>query len=283
LLDDGDDASNYGETVSGMGAAQASITSTIGDYYTLVGICDDSGDEYCYYERDITNISSDTYTKFLVRWSTQSSSNALGARAQLVFTSGTQDLLESTGIPQFSTDWTTTTGTITSGKTIDKIRLYADDYPNSIAAGTHQVYYDFIMLYKDTWTIPFFKTLDIDAVNVYADLHPWRRGGDITQFGGMESVKIRLEGDMQHGESSWGGTDLTYGEYLMLIHREMSSDPFQWFTSDLGNYKVTSRHLHLSQNQASGQQRRWWWLLKGYSLSSLHDAAWNNLWWAGLP
>lgn len=274
-LTDCDDNTGWSETVSGILAADASLTVDHGDIFNITAKLDGAGDENVQYEKNITNISSNTYPYFLVRYKTSASSNSLGARVKLVFTSGTQWILGET-TPQFSTTWKVVTGTITTGKTIDKIQVWADDYPDSANSGTPSVYFDFILLCKYIWTLPDFKVLRPAFEKKIAQIPIPERDGDVIQDLGLKSPQIILQGDMQHGES-WG---TPYGEYMYYIMRD--SDPWQWITSDMINCKAKPTYFGPSQEASSGQQRLWELRLLMYSLSSLGESTWDGKQWFGM-
>jgi len=181
----------------------------------------------------------------------------------------------------FSINWTTVSGEITPGKTISYVYIYADDVPDSIASGTYQVYYDFILLHKGTFTFPAItKGTELSLQNIYADLEIPGRVGSVTQFLGQSSPTIRLTGSMENWQN-WGVSP-KYGEPLFKALLEMHKDPWQWFTSDLINCKVTVRSFGPSKRAASRTQREWTLELKKYDLSSGNETLWDNLSWLGL-
>lgn len=271
LTEDCDDDTGYSEVNFGMTAGQTSLVVENGDIFKLTGVCDSSSDEFVMYEKDITNISTDVYTKFLARWKTSAASNGLGAKIIIVFTSGNQTILGASA-PEFSTTWQVTSGTLTAGKTIDKIQFYADDNPNSVASGTYQVYYDFLLLHKDTFTFPNFTDLTVDFPKKVARLAIPGREGDILQDLGMGSAEIVLSGDIMSGKS-WGSPD---GEYFYYIVRD---DPWQWFSSDVINCKVVVERPRLAQVASSGHQRTWELRMLQYSLSDLGLSTWDSKQW----
>ena len=281
FLDDCEDTSDWSTVgVVGINPGDYSIAAEHDDIFKISALADGSGDEYVYYERDITNISSAVYTKFLIRWKTSAASNGFGARVELVFTDGSTQFVLGSSAPQFSITWNVTSGTITSGKTIDKVRLYADDYPDSLASGTHYVYYDFILLCEGIFSFPYVHSIDpLHLSDRYADLAIPGRVGDIQQYLGMKSPLIKLSGDMEEG--TWGGSKIEFGEFLYRIFHENYNDPWQWFTSDLINCKVTPRDFYISQKRDSNAHRVWNLVLAMYSASSGAESTWNSLQWLG--
>jgi hypothetical protein len=170
----------------------------------------------------------------------------------------------------FSPSWTVNTITLETSDTITAIVIGANDDPDSLAAGTYQVYFDFILVCEDVFTFPYVSKggtsggVQVEIVNRYADIEIWGRVGDITQYGGMTSPIIRLSGDMDT-RTGWGTTPP--GEKLYNIVMEAYTDPWQWFTSDVVNCKVTPRRLPIGQEVGSNAQRVWTLDLKQYSLS----------------
>jgi len=167
--------------------------------------------------------------------------------------------------PVFSTAWAVASGDITSGKNIGKIRVYADDYPDTLDSGTHHVYYDFILLFKDLFTFPALSgSLELEVANTYADIPIPSRLVDVTQYLGAPAALVRLEGEMD-SNTSWGTPD---GQYLYLIMQEACSDPWQYFTSDMANFKITPRIFRLRQDHAAKAPRTFYFEAKEYRASS---------------
>jgi len=109
--------------------------------------------------------------------------------------------------------------------------------------------------------------------NAYADLRAPTRIGDIIQYLGMNAPTIRLNGKIDVDTSNWGSP---YGEYLYYIWREATNDPWQWFTSDLINCKVTPRTFSLSQSSDSKALRLWSCELRKYDKSSGAETTWGG-------
>jgi len=273
FLTDCDDTTGWAETESGL---PATLTVNDGDVFEIEGTCDNVADEFAYYEYDMTNISSDTYPKITIRYKTSDASNALGAKVVLIFVgggAGSQTVLSTS----FSTSWTETTVAITAGETIDKIQIHAQDNPDAVDAGTFQVYFDFIMIHKGTFTFPDVSDVEnLTLENRYADIEIPGRSGDVTQFLGSHSYPFMVRGDMDNW-GTWGsgsGATQTFGEYLKDIFDNADSEPFQWFTSDLIDMKVTCRKLDLFKAAKSKTARRFELLLHRYSLSDYDADSW---------
>jgi len=275
-----------------MDDGETSLTMEAGDIINVRGTCTDAGDEWVAAQRDIADISSELYTKFVVRWRTETASNGLGARVDLVFGDAGEQTIVGVAAPEFSTTWKVSTGTIVApgaDKDIAHIRLAADDNPDAKADGGFSVYYDFIMLCQGIFAFPHvapggvrletpMKTVELDA--------PSREGGHLQRLG-MKSPIIILSGDMEYDDSvdlvGWrpSGTG-EYGERLFKIIRD--SDPWQWLTSDIINCKVTpdTNPFFIEQrNNPEDAQRLWGLRFKQYSLSSLGETWWVNKQWYG--
>jgi len=275
-LTDCDSVTGWMEHLTNMVDADASLTALYNDVFKITAKFDQGAtDEYVYYylDNDIS-LSSDIYTTYLVRYKTSESANGAKAKVELYFSDhSTQTILPSS----YSTRWKTVSGTITSGKTIENIRLYADDDGTD---GTFYVYYDFILLCEGIFSFPYVHSIDpLHLSNRYADLAIPGRGGDIPQYLGMKSPFIKLSGDMEEG--TWGGSKIEFGEFLYRIFHENYNDPWQWFTSDLINCKVTPRDFYISQKHDSNAHRVWNLVLAMYSASSGAESTWNSLQWFG--
>lgn len=239
VFNDCDDATDWtAGSRQNMAAEDVAISVVNDDYIKLSGTLDDASDESFIYDLDFTNISSDAYTYYLLRWKTD---GYMGLRARLDFSSGQQYILgEDT--PQFSTEWTVTSGTVTSGKTVKWLRLYVDDYPDSTASGSHNVYVDFFMICKGTFTLP--NTgggVDMDLPPREAILGPPSRDADITQNLGTESVPFRCSCDLTRGTWKRSG-DYIDGEVFWDIWHNRSSEPWQWLDTEAGHQFKTTVH-----------------------------------------
>lgn len=274
FLNDMDDTTDWTETESGM---TASIASKYGDILQITCITNGSGDQYAYYEHDLSNISSTTFTKYVLRWKTsEAASPGVGARARLMFTSGDQWILGET-TPQFSSTWNVATGTITGAKTIDKVRLYADDYPDA-QSGTYYVYYDFVLLCQGIWELPFVDgSEELEITNNYAYIKIPGRVGNVTQYLGMDSPIMRLSGTMDTN-SSWGSPD---GEYFYGNTWAMFAEPWQWLSSDVFSGKITVPKFKIGKIADSKRQRTWSIDFRKYDLSSGDEALQGDLQWFG--
>lgn len=291
------------EVLTGMTDEQTSLTVEHGDIFKLTGVCDGIGDEQVGYIDDndfnnsgeYYNINTDIYTKFLIRWKTSVGSNGLGAKVILDFStdhSDVQVILGTATVPVFSTSWRVTSGTITPGKTVKRIIIYADDYPDSVASGEYYVYYDFLLLHKNTFTFPYVHVVGPELRNVYADLHPPGRVGTITQYMGMESPVIRLSGKIDTNVDEDSGWGVPLLDKLYYIFHEAHTDPWQWFsTGGLAdaehperfiNCKVTPRNFKFDLDKDSESYRAWSVELRKYDKSSGAELTWADKQYFGI-
>jgi len=267
---------------------------------------------YSYPNKDGANnlaFSTTTWPKFLVRYKTSSATAAEGAAAKVVLAfngyvvASSVDVNIAAGHAQeiltnsFSTTWTTAIGDINPTKTLDHILLFAE-CDDTAAIGTDYVYYDFVLIHKGTFTFPYvppggvhyelpYKTVELDV--------PGRDGG-ILQRLGMKSPLVTVEGTMNASDtaSDWKAAPSTsslavrslYGNRLYKITRGMQGDyreSWNWFTSDLVNCKVTpdTNPFRISTDPDEKEQRKYSLHFKQFSLSSLGEADWDELEWAG--
>jgi len=227
------------------------------DYLKITGTCDAAADEYVVYDYDLaTNISPSTYTKYLIRWKTSHSAAALGATANILFSDASrQHLINADDIPQFSTSWKVTAGTITDpggGATIDKVELNADDYPDTTAAGASSVYYDFILLYKDDFTLPntafglgfnpFPRNISLGIPSGITGA-PQNLGGDDAEF--------TVGCDLDQGLWTRAGDSYAGQVFDEISHNasapysgQLAAEPWQWLNTELNRqFKVTTHPI----------------------------------------
>jgi len=244
---------SWTETESGLVASMAVSND---DYFVITGTCDNAADEYAYYERHIVpDISSTISPKLLVRWKTSAAANGLQAKISVIYTAGppTETTLG------FSTSWTTTVIDLTTATNIDKIRLYADDNPNSIDAGTFYVYFDFILICQGIFTWPFVSGgVELEGFNNNQYLKIPSKVGNATQYLGGDDSTIRVYGNIDSTgldvagvpviNSGWHGRWTTHDAeaFYQILHYAFS-DPWEWFTSDVASLKVTVDNMRISQ------------------------------------
>ena len=205
------------------------------DWFQLTGTATDAN-QLTYWEYDVTDISSDVYRKFKIRAKTSTAATGLQAYATLEFTSGNQVILPLT----FSTTWTVVSGTITSGKTIDKVRLQAH---SDAACSGEYVLYDYLLLYKDDFPFPNVAYgLNFTPPVRQAFLSIPGRGGDLTQQLGTSSATVTASCDLDIG--TWtitpqGQTFHVPAQVFMDIAHNSGTEPWQWLDTGQEQFKVT--------------------------------------------
>lgn len=281
FLTDCDDATGWIETESSL---SATLTVLLGDIFKIEGSPNDPGDEYAHYEKDITDILTSVFTTYVVRYRTSVANNGLKPYISFEFSDGDgyQDVTL-----DFSQRWKVSTGTILPNNTITHVRLGATDDPNSLASGTYQVYYDFLLICRQIFTFPNVAPGGISLLlpQKTVQLLMPSRGGDIIQSLGMKSPEIVIAGDMKSGKT-WGDAILTYGEQLMRI--AVRNDPWQWLTFTMGSedvgFKVVPKtegfQFDLSSEDKAIMRYRLPFLV--HSLSDLADVQWGNIQWMGV-
>lgn len=226
--------SSWKEVLHNMANGDATPSIIHDDYLKVEAVFDNGAtNEYVYYEKDISNLSSDIYTRWLLRCKTSVSANGANIIASLVFTAGDpQTIVTDT----YSTEWTVLSGTVTSGKTIDKIRVFANDDGTD---GTFSVEFDFVLLHKGTFTFPNVGGgLEVSFPPRYAVIPVFGRVGDITQGGGSELATVRASCDLDIG--NWKRTgDVVDGEVVYDISHNTSTEPWQWLDTGYEQFKAT--------------------------------------------
>jgi len=117
------------------------------------------------------------------------------------------------------------------------------------------VYYDFILFFKGTFTFPYIRpgSVRVKLHNHYAPLGIPCKVGDIKQYMGMDDPRIFLYGGIDSA-AGWGSP---HGQYLYYIFLHAHEEPWQWFTSDLGNFKVVPVDLEIEQDSEVEDLKRW--------------------------
>ena len=228
-----------------------------------INVTNSAGNKTIYWEKDISNISTTTNTKMVIRYMTSSSS--IKAKVELIFTAGTQTILAEDD----STFWTYVKATPTTGKTLDKIRFYANQ-------ATGSVYYDLFLIYSDDFEFPHVSdTVALQMPNNYVDIRGLGRAGNITQYLGRDSMPIFITGVMDD-HADW---DDPQGNSLLQLWNNAAYDPFQWLESDNYIGKVTLRNFKLDEPSRDREYPRGYTLeLKEYARSNLGEATWLYGW-----
>jgi len=238
-------------------------------------------------------ISTTLFPSFLMNYKTSHSADGVQIGCQLVFSDATTQTILS---PTYSTTWARASGTLTANKTLDHIRILVTSEASTPNGIDYDVYCDFVLIHRGTFTFPYWHNVYYDLWCKAPSLEVFGRDGDIEQRGGMKSPTITVEGTMDYSDtgSRWKDAPSTsslavrsfYGNRFYEGIRGMLGDyrtPWNWFTSDLVNCKVvpTNHPLRLSQQKDLKEQRKYSLHFKQFSLSSLGEADWDELEWAG--
>lgn len=247
------------------------------DDFFNINVSASAGNKVCYYEEDFTNVSSDAYGRLIAKYKTSDSS--IKAKIVLVFTAGDQTVLAETS----STTWKSVTVDVTASKTIDKIRIYANQ-------ATGDVFYDFFLICKAQFTLPHVGPGGVQVrfpMNVAKIPIPGRYG-DVLQNLGMHAVEITVTGDVHPNEDvgeweSGSGTTRT-GPHFEYLLDALHKDVWNWFTCDYPDIscKVMVEDF-APELVVEGSTRVMKYVLKllMYSRSSLDLATWGDVEWIG--
>jgi len=248
-----------------------------GDYFTITGTCDAAADEWYYRKHDLTDFSSTIYNCWMARYKTSVAAAGLGAVLKVKYTDASYDsLVGSDTTPSFSTTWKVESGTLTTGKTVSEVYIYANDHPDSVAAGAFSVYFDFIMFFKGTFTLPNVAGgMNIDLPPKEAIIIIPGRDTNITQNLGTESAVVTIQSDLDQG--TWkrpqsdptNPTDTIDAEVFLEMLHNRSTEPFQWLDTGSHQFKVTVHPKFAWKNNGDGSTSRILDLiLKEYSLNN---------------
>ena len=277
FIEDCLDSSLYTETEFNLACA---LNTNPADIFTLTAAPDDAGNEYAYYERDITDFSAVIYNKWKLRYKTD---GLMGARVQLVFSDASTEFIFGAAAPQFSTTWTVVSGTVTAAKTVSKIRFWADDFPDSTADSvTANVWYDYLMFYTGTLTFPHLSAegkgggLYADFGNKLGTIPVNGKDTDIKQKAGRRNTVFTLRGDIFNAETDFGATP--YGKYIL----QAMADEWCWFTCDYGEMKVLVKDFKPAQDSGNRGQVLYDLVLEEFSYSDKGNSLWGLKGWLGL-
>ena len=241
-----------GWTAGGEAGATCTFSCLNDDVFSLY-LAPAGGAKVCYVKNDTDiDISPNTYPKVIIRYKTSDAT----IKAKVVIeddTAATQTVLAESS----STTWKTVTATLTLTGQIDHITLY-------VKGTTGTVYYDFVLICKGQFPFPSISntvSLDMSPRNVQIPIPG--RVGDITQNLGSPSCPIHVSGEMD-SSTGWQGTNSVVGEILYDIAQNSYVEPWQWFTSDVADLKVTLESCMLSQVSNVNAQRAFDIILKEY-------------------
>jgi hypothetical protein len=216
-LTDGQGADIVNWTKTENGQTLALLVSLYDDYFDIE--CTNStGSKDGYYRNNTDlSLSSTVYTECRYRYKV---SGASVAKIVLEFSSGEQAILAS----GTSTTWVSAAVTITSGKTINRIRIHNMN-------GVGHVYVDFILIYKGDFPIPnsaYGAVVTPEARIAY--LEPPGALGSNSQLLGNKSSEATLDCDLDIGTWKRAG-DVADGEVFFDIVHNSASEPWQWLNT----------------------------------------------------
>ncbi len=210
------------------------VAATTLDYsgYLRILVASSANNKVYYVTHDMTNLSSTIYAKIRFRYICGNSS--LKAKIVLVFTSGTQEVLVETN----STALITGVVTITTDKTIDSIRLYAN---GDKGTGDCSVYYECIQIFTGTFTLPNANNIHIPLSILQDAIIPIPlRSGTVQQPLGSGDLTVTMDCDLDidNDTNDWQRpqgtlTKATYevmnGQvFLDILHNLGKNDLWQW-------------------------------------------------------
>jgi len=229
-----------------------SLTVELDDWFKLTGTASATAKK-TYWERNFTDISALTYPSWIVRLKTSEASTGLGAKVEIVYSTGATEILFG-ATPVFSTLCTVKTGTIVNAGGalwISKIRFYG---VSDAACNAKSVYYDFALLHKGVFTFPnteLGKEWIPPPRNVFIEIPS--RVTDVTQNLGGKSAKWRCSCNLDIGRlSTTSGTctgddwkrpqgvdseyqtDTVKGEVFDDLSHNSYHEPFQWLNTGMG-------------------------------------------------
>lgn len=267
FFEDCDDTSGWNKVEDGNTAA---IAVDNGDYFKIT-ISASAGNKIAYYVNNFTDLNSNTYKKIMFRY--QTSDGNIKAKILLRFVGGAteQVVLDETS----STTFVAGSVDVTSGQTIDKVRLYANQ-------ATGWVKYDFVVIYEGDFTLPnIAHGMNIDFPPREDTLRQWNRDVDILASGGSESALINIGCDLDQG--TWKRTgDTIDGEVFLNILHSRSDEPWQWLDTGDHQFKVTVHPEFSWEKRGDTVGRRLDLILKEYSLGSKTDERYTERYGIGL-
>jgi len=197
----------------------AAMTVDNNDYFKIT-VSTSVGNKIVYYSypdeggADNLGLDSDTYTKIRFRYKT--SGPNIKAKIVLVFSAGDpQTVLDETD----NMSWTTGVVDITSGKTIDHVRLYATQ-------STGEVYYDFVLIHEGEFTITgASSTLNLPPPR-YPNIAPPGKDGVTWQDLGSDPATVVITAEMELGTWHLGASGPDGEAFYMIWHNH----DWQWLT-----------------------------------------------------
>lgn len=174
-------------------------------------------------------ISTTLYPLIVFRYKTVGAS----ATAKIVATfsdATTQTVLADTAT---TSTWQTGIVTLTAAKTLSTLQLYADN------AAAQTVYYDFVMVCSGQFSFPQWDKFKVKLANLNPKLISPGKITNIHQYLGADSATVELAGDIDDTNPAWTRlNDAIPAAIFYQWQHQASTEVFQWFTSDRGNFKI---------------------------------------------
>jgi hypothetical protein len=197
---------------------------------------------------DAIGASTSTYTTIYVRYRTGTS---IKAKVIAVFSdASTQTVLNDTT----STTYQVAKVTLTAGKTLNYIRLYAN-------GATGNVFYDYVLVCKGTYILPNLTALTPSTMLNDANIPIPGRAGTETQGLGMGDYEATLTCDLdveptaltwKRPQTTTPKTDYNNIDVLEEIHVKHAdpvlNEPWQWITVDEKQFKARITRLNPDYN-----------------------------------
>lgn len=176
------------------------------------------GSKEGYWDTNLSNLSSDVYTK--CRYRVKCGNASVKVKIRVVFNDATtQDILTDTN----TTVWKAGIGSITPGKTIIHIRFFVNN-----AVG--HVYVDFLLIYKNDFTLPNTEHgITFTPSGRFGMMEPVGMVGAHTQNLGSELAIAQLRVNLDIGTWLRAG-DVINGEVFLDIEHNSKAEDFQWLT-----------------------------------------------------
>jgi hypothetical protein len=148
------------------------------------------------------------------------------------------------------------------------------------------VQYDFFFIYKDVFTIPQHSKISWHMSNRFNNTQVPGRLGRRKTWMGADETTIMIEGDCDHLKND--GTTPTPNYHwkrsadnlaaivLNDIHHNAAVEPWQYFTSDRGDFKVVMETLDLDEDAEQNYLYSFNTTLSEYSKSNLANYTVNE-------
>jgi len=178
-----------------------------------------------YYIDNNVNLGLMTLTHKYIRYRYRTSDTNIKAKIVVEFNDATtQEILADAS----STTWVTGVLALTTLKTVDHIRLYADH-----AVG--HVYYDYVLIYEDTFTFPNAESITVLPSTDLARTAYAGRVGRAPQTMGADDTKILINVDLDAGDWKRTGDTIAGEVFFDIAHNGSVDEAWQWLTTGHGH------------------------------------------------